>query len=116
MNTDYARFSAKQVAAHCQNNARSIALNPLLHQNHERDASANANKQLTEADREVEAFRTWRRQFLEPRYDAWGHLDKACEQAEMAAAHAVHRVRALWAVLTPLLSPEEREKWLATLS
>lgn len=113
MNTDFARFTDKQIAVHCQNNARSIALNPLPHQNHQRDAQANANRKLADADREVEEFRAWRRQFLEPRYDAWGHLDQACKHAEMAAAHTVQRVRALWAALGPLLSEEERAKWLA---
>lgn len=116
MNTDYARFTPKQIAQHCQNNARSITLNPIQHQNHQRDAQANANRQLAEADREVNDFRAWRRQFLEPRYDAWGHLDQACEHAETAAAHAVHRVRALWAALAPLLGEEDQERWLAALS
>lgn len=112
MNTDYARFTPKQVLAHCQNNARSMALNPLLHQNHQRDAQAKAEQQVAEAEREVEAFRAWRRKFLEPRYDAWGHLDQACEHAELAAAHAVHRVRALWAALEPMLSDNERVAWM----
>lgn len=116
MNTDYARFTAKQIEQHCQNNDRSIALNPIQYQIHQRDAQANANRQLADADREVSEFRAWRRQFLEPRYDAWGHLDQACEHAELAAAHAVHRVRALWAALAPLMSEEEQERWMTSLS
>ncbi|MDR6935348.1 hypothetical protein [Luteibacter sp. 3190] len=112
MNQDFARFTPKQILAHCQNNARSMALNPVLQQTYQRDASARAQRKNQEADDEVRAFRIWRTTFLMPRRDAWGHFDEASRQAQERARRALMHLHFAWAALTPLLTDEERAAWL----
>jgi len=109
---DFDRYTLKQVEAHCQNNLRSLALNPSGYQTQQRDALTRAERLEAQAHAEARAFRTWRVGFLVPRREAWGHLDAASNQARQRAVQAVLRLRTAWAALAPLLTEEEREQWL----
>lgn len=113
MNTlDFARFTPKEVQAHCQKNLRSLALDPNGYRQYQANAMERAARYEQEADVEARAFRTWRVGFLAPRRKAWGHLDEASRQAEARAGRALQRLNATWTAMAPLLTPEERAQWL----
>ncbi|MDF3982152.1 hypothetical protein P3W23_09140 [Luteibacter sp. PPL554] len=114
MSGDFARYTPKQILAHCQKNERLAGSNPLQHQAYQRDTLARANRLATEADEEARRFRTWRIGFVAARRDAWGHLDEASKQAIARAAQSLTTLRDVWAALEPLLTSEEREQWLAS--
>lgn len=113
---DFARYTRKQIEAHCQNNERSLALNPGGYQAQQRDALARAERLEAQAHAEAKAFRTWRVGFIVPYREAWGQVDATSEQARQQAIQAVLRLRTAWAALSPLLTPAEREKWLSRSS
>lgn len=110
---DFARFTPKEVQAHCRKNLRSLALDPNGYRQYQANAMDRAARYEQEADAEARAFRTWRVWFLAPRREAWGHLDEASRQAEARAGRALQRLNAAWVALAPLLTAEERERWLA---
>ena len=112
---DFARYPSKQVLAHCQGNQRSLALNPLGYQQYQRDALARAARKEAEIDEECRAFRAWRSGFLGPRRDAWAHLDEASQRAMQQALGELLRLQTAWATLAPMVTPDEREHWLAQL-
>jgi hypothetical protein len=109
---DFERYTAKQVEAHCQNNLRSLALNPNGYQAHQRDALARAERLEAQAHAEAKAFRSWRVGFVVPRREAWGDLDRASRDAHQRATQALLRLRTTWAALSPLLTDDERSQWL----
>lgn len=110
--SDFARFTPKQIQAHCQKNLRSLALDPNGYRQYQANAMDRAARYEQEADAEARAFRTWRVGFMAPRREAWGHLDEASRQAEVRASRALQRLTATWAALAPLLTPEERAQCL----
>lgn len=112
MNTmDFARYSQKQVQAHCANNLRSQRLDPNF-ATYRRDALTRCARLEGEIATEVRAFQAWRISYIAPRREAWGHLGDAAEQATVRAAQSVMRLRTTWSALAPLLPEAERLTWL----
>ncbi|MEX1826901.1 hypothetical protein [Luteibacter sp. CQ10] len=112
MNTmDFARYSPKQVQAHCANNLRSQRLDPNFAM-YRRDALARCARLEADIATEVRAFHAWRISYIAPRREAWGHLGEAAEQATVRASQSVMRLRTTWGALAPLLSEPERTVWL----
>jgi hypothetical protein len=109
---DFKRYTAKQIAAHCQNNERSLALNPALHQTYALQSQARAARARLRFDEEVRAFRTWRTRFIVPRREAWGHVDEASVAATRTAQQSALRLHTTWSALEPFLSVDEREALL----
>jgi len=112
MNQDFARYTEKDILAHCRSNARLLASNPILHQTYQREAYARAERKLREADEEIRVFRAWRTSFVGPRRDAWGHFDEASRQAQERARRALMHLHFAWAALATLLTDEEQATWL----
>ncbi|HEY4293759.1 hypothetical protein [Luteibacter sp.] len=110
---DFARYTPQQIEAHCQNNARSLSLNPNGYQAQQRDALGRAERLEAQAHAEAKAFRVWRVGFIVPRREAWATVDAASNEARQRATQEVLRLRTAWAALYPLLTPEEREQWLS---
>lgn len=110
---DFARFSAKQVRAHCESNHRQVALDRSGFQAQHQQALARCSRLELEADAEQRAFLTWRTQFVGARRDAWGHFGAAADQAVARAQYELSRLQATWAALQPLLSEDERARWIA---
>jgi hypothetical protein len=106
---DFKRYTPKQVAAHCQNNDRSLALNPALHQTYALESQARAARARLRFEEEVQAFRSWRTRFIVPRREAWGHADEASVAALRSARQSALRLHTTWSALLPFLTHEERE-------
>lgn len=108
-NQDFARYTAKQVRLHCEQNHRQVALDRYGYQNQHQGALARCDRLEREAHEEAKAFRAWRTGFLVPRREAWGHLGLATEQGRVRAHRELTRLRTTWAALEALLTEEERQ-------
>lgn len=108
---DFARYTAKQVRVHCEQNHRQVALDGHGYQMQQQAALARCDRLEREAHEEAKAFRTWRTGFMAPRRDAWGHFGVATEQAKLRAHRELIGLRNAWAGLESLLTDEEREAW-----
>jgi hypothetical protein len=105
-------YSTKQITAHCQNNERSLALNPALHQTYALESQARAARARLRFDEEVRAFRSWRTQFIVPRREAWGQVDEASVIAVRNAQQSALRLHTTWSALVPFLSSAEKDALL----
>lgn len=110
--SDYRRFSAQQILAHCRTNLRASNLNPTLFHTFGRDAQHRAERSRQRVDQEMRAFRTWRTQFMVPRREVWGKTDEPSNTAVQDALRWLWRLQVTWTALAPFLPDEEREELL----